>query len=942
MASVDELAVKYSSQLSQLQSIFPSWDEGDLVFTLQDTKGNVEEAALSITEGRASQFTSATKKKPVKSKETYTKGHSNRNADTGGWEAVNGDAAAGRGERPTRGGRGGARGGRGGRGGEPFRGGRGGRGGFRGGRGGLSNANGHSKPTTTEEFPTTTATTTEGWANQVQQATSAEQTDGEAPAETSNGDDFSGAGGWGDAPAPKELEKAAKTGGTGWQKEIEKPIQVASSSVPPAAKPKLTWAQIAKPAEKPKPIPAPVPVVSEAAPEPEAEQTITSDEPVAQDDVEVAPEVSEETPVEDVEAFGDAPAPEEIEEEAAALESAAAAEEPFTAAPAEDLLPEEAAPAQPEAATDAWESDPAIAGSGAQPDWAKTEAAPAIAPEPVTTYQGPPGFNSVVAKAAPGVQAAQQPRSSSRAAQRYKDAEGQGVVLPPTAASGISGVEMQFGSLSFGGINGDGVDSPVPAAEPKPESPIQAAPAPAPVAASPVRSTQPSAPAQAQQPSAPTPVAAPSAPSAPFYSQPQQTAQPSQPQPQQQQSYTSPHQTLQQQMQAYQYLQQQQNPSHSQSQDQGLHPSQNNQYYRQQDFYNPIGSQAQQQQQQPTEAQGHQQGQAQQSAQPQQPASSPYDAPFGAFGQQSHLFGQPAQQQNQHAQTNDPYGSAQRAYDSYTASGYPRPPVDEPKAAAPTPTHAASAPAQPPHQQSGYYSQMGNMGYYQQGPYNPYYQYGQAPQAGFQQYYPLAGRNLYGQPAPQAPPAPIPSNKPQPPTSQSPYGGPPSYPSSASYDDQSFGGGLGRYGESKTQSTPGAGQQGSAVGVGAGQSLAPGSYNQQGLHNFLGTSNTSTTGGSASSQVNARAQATTPDDGFKSSASSQQQGGAARSQNQIQQGINPNNAASAAAQNQNQQGFSSYPYGGAGGAGGYGGQDWGHYGAAGHYGSRNGYQQWQQ
>ena len=51
MASVEELARKYSSQLSQLQAIFPSWDESDLAFTLQDAKGNVEEAAMAITEG---------------------------------------------------------------------------------------------------------------------------------------------------------------------------------------------------------------------------------------------------------------------------------------------------------------------------------------------------------------------------------------------------------------------------------------------------------------------------------------------------------------------------------------------------------------------------------------------------------------------------------------------------------------------------------------------------------------------------------------------------------------------------------------------------------------------------------------------------------------------------------------------------------------------------
>ncbi|WVF70414.1 hypothetical protein IAT40_005204 [Kwoniella sp. CBS 6097] len=941
MASVEELAGKYSSQLSQLRAIFPTWDEGDLAFTLQDVKGNVEEAAMAITEGRASQFTQASRKKPVKSKDA-PRAHTNRNADTGGWEAVNGEGF--RGDRGARGGRGGARGGRGGRGGEPFRGGRGGRGGFRGGRGGFTNTNGQPKATPTEGFPTTTDTTTEGWANQVQQAASADaaatEQDSEANAasavaDTSKGEDFAGSGGWGDAPAPKELEQAAKSGGTGWQKDIEKPVQVAPSSVPAAAKPKLTWAQIAKPVEKPKPVPPPAPVVPEPEPVSEPEPETTSDEPVAQDDVEVAPEVLEEKADEEVAAWGDAPAPEEIKEEAAAaVETAApAAEEPFTSSQAEDLLPEEptpAAAAEPTASADAWESDPAIAGSGAQPDWAKPEAQ---APEPVTTYQGPPGFNSVVSKAAPGVQAAQQPRSSSRAAQRYKDAEGQGVVLPPTAGSGLAGMEMQFGSLSFGGLNGDGVDSPVPAVEPKQETPVQAAPAPAaPIAASPVRSTQTSAPSQPQPVVAPTPphipasTATSSAPSAPFYSQPAQTQSTPAAAPQQQQSFSSPHQTLQQQMQAYQYLQQQQAPAQSQTPDQGLHQSQGNQFYRQHDFYNQIGSQAPQQQQQSNEAQGQQQTQGQQSSQQQQPSASPYDTSFGGFGQQSHLFGQPAQQQSQHTPSNDPYAAAHRvqSYDSYAASGYPRPPVEEPKSSAPAASHAGAAPSHAPHQQSGYYSQMGNMGYYQQGPYNPYYQYGQAPQGGFQQYYPLAARNLYGQPAPQAPPAPIPSSKPQPPTSHSPYGGPPSYPSSATYDDQSFGG-LGRYGDSKTQGGQGAqGQTPAQAQQGQGQStLAPGSYNSQsgagGIHNFLGSS-----GSSAASQAN-RPQATTPDDGFKSAQGAVGAQSRASAAGGPQQGLGP----------QAQHGFASYPYGG-----GYGGQDWGQYG--GHYGSRNGYNHWQQ
>jgi hypothetical protein len=51
MATVGELSKKYSAQLSQLTAIFPSWDEQDLVFALQDVKGNVEEAVINISEG---------------------------------------------------------------------------------------------------------------------------------------------------------------------------------------------------------------------------------------------------------------------------------------------------------------------------------------------------------------------------------------------------------------------------------------------------------------------------------------------------------------------------------------------------------------------------------------------------------------------------------------------------------------------------------------------------------------------------------------------------------------------------------------------------------------------------------------------------------------------------------------------------------------------------
>lgn len=51
MASVEELSKKYKDQLSQLSAIFPDWEKSDLVFALQDSKGDVESTVLAISEG---------------------------------------------------------------------------------------------------------------------------------------------------------------------------------------------------------------------------------------------------------------------------------------------------------------------------------------------------------------------------------------------------------------------------------------------------------------------------------------------------------------------------------------------------------------------------------------------------------------------------------------------------------------------------------------------------------------------------------------------------------------------------------------------------------------------------------------------------------------------------------------------------------------------------
>jgi hypothetical protein len=463
-----------------------------------------------------------------------------------------------------------------------------------------------------------------------------------------------------------------------------------------------------RPADKPKPAPAPV---AEKAEGPAAVEETPAPEP----------EQEEEAAAEPIESFGDAPAASEVEEQAAALPETVP--EPETTAPQSDEL-------LPEGNEEEEYEDPVIAGSGgngSQPEWVKdAQEPPKTEPEPVTTYTGPPGFNSPTATKGPIAQVqaqapAVQPRSNSRAAQRYKNADGQGVVLPTAVNSSLGNVEMQFGSLSFGGLNGDGADAP-PAPEPVAPAETQA---PAPVA----QSTQ----NDYTMPSPKYKLGGHDANDSlrQFQQQAQQLHQPQQPQQPQHAQQVPPHVTLQQQATAFnnQYQQQQQphqhQPQQHQQQQQSQDPAQSQNahpFYRQAgtDFYGSQSQEPAAQQSQPQPQQG------------QQPASATaYDSAFGGFGQQSQLYGQGQQQQHhqqQPSQANDAYSAGRTPYDSYAASGYPRQ-AEEQKPAAPAPTHTPTAPAQQPqqglHQQNQYYSQLGgNMGgYYQGGPaYNPYYQ----------------------------------------------------------------------------------------------------------------------------------------------------------------------------------------------------------------------------
>jgi hypothetical protein len=125
---------------------------------------------------------------------------------------------------------------------------------MRGGRGGFTGSNGATH--TTE----TTDTTTDGWAAQVEEATAGldgegqEQKEGESSTQAAvagKGDDFAAAGGWGDAPSAKEIQKAAKSGNAGWAGKGKQAVSQINTAAPapvaaPTGPPKLTWAQIAK------------------------------------------------------------------------------------------------------------------------------------------------------------------------------------------------------------------------------------------------------------------------------------------------------------------------------------------------------------------------------------------------------------------------------------------------------------------------------------------------------------------------------------------------------------------------------------------------------------------------------------------------------------------------------------------------------------------------
>ncbi|KAJ5808292.1 hypothetical protein N7474_009561 [Penicillium riverlandense] len=115
---IGQMKKKYSDTLPMLKELFPDWKDEDLVFALEDSNGELEEAIERITEGNVSQWGEVKKKttdrarpkaKEVQSTPTETTAASARGGrGRGGLEARGGRGARGDRGRGGRGGRAGA------------------------------------------------------------------------------------------------------------------------------------------------------------------------------------------------------------------------------------------------------------------------------------------------------------------------------------------------------------------------------------------------------------------------------------------------------------------------------------------------------------------------------------------------------------------------------------------------------------------------------------------------------------------------------------------------------------------------------------------------------------------------------------------------------------------------------------------------------------------
>ncbi|KAJ4481099.1 hypothetical protein J3R30DRAFT_3464283 [Lentinula aciculospora] len=238
-----QLEPKIKDKAQQLQEFFPSWSPDDLQSLLVEVNGDVDLAATRISDGKAEQWGSVSRKKDKKAGHTSKDSFSSTPSSRGDF----------------RGGRGGARGGRGSHARGVVR----ARGDFRGGRGG--HANGHvprtSSPTVGQnvdinagDAPTKPSVDVAGEVNPSTSQTPVSWTDAAKPEEPLASSAWGGPSALGSADAVTDDTIHVNLNGStsGATSQASTPLSAKQISKTPATS-KLSWAQIARPHEKPAP-----------------------------------------------------------------------------------------------------------------------------------------------------------------------------------------------------------------------------------------------------------------------------------------------------------------------------------------------------------------------------------------------------------------------------------------------------------------------------------------------------------------------------------------------------------------------------------------------------------------------------------------------------------------------------------------------------------------
>ncbi|KAF8064124.1 hypothetical protein FPV67DRAFT_1503608 [Lyophyllum atratum] len=678
---------KYRQQARTLQELFPSWSNDDLQSLLVEVHGDVELAATRISDGVAEQWGSVSRKKDKKAPSSAQ----------GSKESI-----------PPRGDFRGARGGRGGRGG-PGRGGAALRG--RGGppRGGAVNGRspraGSPKPAHADGTPTPSS-------DHQDVSDSADAPTPVVPESTTHQNGVVPAVGWTEASSSHitapGLSTPSSRGGASttstWGGDTEPNGSSASANVPPSksvSKPatsKLSWAQIARPQEKPTPPPAPAPVSAvpshpappSAVPQPSAPETEPESHPQSWEEPTTA-----QAPTWD----------DELQTKA----TASVPEAWTTTAEVEGSTVEQAEvqpPQQHEVEVETTLETVSI-------ELEKQQQLPASKSEPAPLLTLATPVLSQTAAATPSPKLSGRPAAGAhRSSARYKNID-QPVVMPSSFGTGIEKVGMQFGSLSLGGeslLDSTPSEPEAPTAAPEPPSPPvaqaqapaqQDLPPPPPPSTAPASTSLGSTIFSQQQAQPPTSQAPPLQPNATLHSIPASVPQPMQQAPPHTAAAASPiQQFAQQSHQQAQHAQQQQaqhQAQHHQAQQHSLASAHQQQLHQQQQNQHPQhapqthnqyaqhglpthidpSQQAQSQQQQnATHSNYFGRGEAAAAAPyfhtPTPPAGPAQDSHYGSFGQlgaqgqhqqASHLGGFGAQDYG--------YGDNQRGfYDTYQQSGF--------------------------------------------------------------------------------------------------------------------------------------------------------------------------------------------------------------------------------------------------------------------------------